>query len=142
MGFGLGTQELANEFWRLQKEGDPAFLEAIKDLNFSLLFVCLDCPGNLDRQLAIIFEDGKFAEITTTEKPAPSDLRTAPFDHTHYYCRVQAPVQTLVDLCHGKIDLLEATKVLHVEGDFGKFMVQIQGFIRFMEFLGTMDIEP
>jgi hypothetical protein len=96
----------------------------------------------VDRQLAISFEDGKFAEIIPTEKPAPSDLRTAPFDHTKYVFRVQAPVNTLVDMCNGKIDMLEALPLTKIDGDFGKLMANAEGFIRFIEFLGTCDIEP
>jgi len=138
----LGTQETANIFFRLQAEGDPKFKQAIAGLNLSLLMVCQDCPGNVDRQLAISFKDGRFTEVTATEKPAPSDLRTASFDHTKYDFRVQAPVNTLVDLCNGKIDFLEAIPVVKIDGDFAKLMANVQGFIRFTEFLGTLDLEP
>ena len=140
MGFSLGTQELADEFWRLQEAEDPAFLEAIKGLNFSLLFVCLDCPGSVDRQLALVFEDGRFAEIILTERPAPSDLRTARFDHTKYDCRVQAPVDTYMDMVKGEMDLVETLPKVKIDGDFGRLMANTHGFARFIEFLGTMDI--
>lgn len=142
MKFSLGTQETANEFWKMQEEEDPAFMEAIKGLDLNLLMVCNDCPGNVDRQLAISFEDGKFAEIIATEKPAPSDLRTAPFDHTKYDFRVQAPIDTLVDLCNCKIDLVEALPLTKIDGDFAKLMANAQGFMRFIEYLGSIGIEP
>jgi len=142
MGLSLGTQETANIFFRLQGEEDPKFKQAIAGLNLSLLMVCKDCPGNVDRQLAITFKNGRFTEIIATEKPAPSDLRTAPFDHTKYDFRVQAPVKTIVALCNGKIDFLEALPVVKIDGDFAKLMANAQGFMRFIEFLGTLDLEP
>jgi hypothetical protein len=142
MGLSLGKQELSNILLRLQEEGDPKFKEAIAGLNLGLLMVCQDCPGNVDRQLAISFEDGRFTEIIHTEKPAPSDLRTAPFDHTKYDFRVQAPVNMLVDLCNCKTNLIETLPAVKIDGDFAKLMANVQGFIRFTEFLGTLDIEP
>ena len=83
MGLKLGTQEAADECLRRQDE-DPAFQEKLKGLSIKLLFVGTDCPGNEDRQLAIDIEDGHFNEIIVSAKPAPSDLRTAPFDQTKY----------------------------------------------------------
>jgi len=142
MGLHLGTQELSNILFRLQEEGDPKFKEAIAGLNLGLLMVCKDCPGNVDRQIAISFKDGRFTEIIHTEKPAPSDLRTAPFDHVKYDFRVQAPVNTLVDLCNGKMNMLEALPLVKIDGDFAKLMANAQGFMLFTEFLGTLDIEP
>jgi hypothetical protein len=142
MGLILGSQEAANEFWRLQKEGDPKFKEAIAGLNLSLLMVYHDCSGNVDRQLAITFEDGKFTEIEASEKPAPSDLRTAPFDHTRYDFRVQAPINTIIDMCKGKINMLETLPQVKIDGDFAKLMTNARGFMRFIEFLGTKDLEP
>ena len=142
MGLGLGTQEAANEFWRLQGEEDPKFKQAIAGLNLSLLMVYHDCPGNVDRQLAITFEDGRFTEIIASEKLAPSDLRTAPFDHTKYDFRVQAPVKTIVDMCKGKMNFIETLPQVKIDGDFAKLMANAQGFMRFIEFLGTLDLEP
>jgi len=142
VGLHLGTQEAANEFWKLQEKGDPKFKEAIAGLNLSLLMVYHDCPGNVDRQLAITFEDGRFTEIIATEKPAPSDLRTAPFDHTKYDFRVQAPIKTIIDLCNGKMNMIEALPQVKIDGDFAKLMANAQGFMRFIEFLGTLDLEP
>jgi hypothetical protein len=141
MGLRLGTQELADECMRRQEE-DPAFQEKLRGLTIRLLFVGIDCPGSEDRQLALDIENGHFAEIVVSAKPAPSDLRTAPFDHTKYDFRVQAPQQTLIDLIHGKIDLLGALDKVKIEGDIAKLMTQFTGFMGFIEYLGTMDIVP
>ena len=142
MGLALGSQELANEFWRLQEAGDPGLIAAISGLSIKLLFVGTDCPGNEDRQLALDIEDGRFLEIGVSAKPAPSDLRTAPFDHTKYEFRVLAPQQTLVDMVNGKAFVLDVLGQIKLEGDFGRFMAQVQGFINFIEYLGTLDIVP
>ena len=128
--------------WRLQEAGDPAFMSAIKGLSIKLLFVGTDCPGNEDRQLALDIEDGKFLEIGVSAKPAPSDLRSAPFDHTKYEFRVVAPQKSLVDMVNGKAFVLDVLGQIKIEGDFGKFMAQIQQFIRFIEYLGNLDIVP
>lgn len=140
MGLALCSQELANEMWRLQEAGDPAFMAAIRGLSIKLLFVGTDCPGNEDRQLALDIEDGRFLEIGVSAKPAPSDLRSAPFDHTKYEFRVVAPQKALVDMVNGKAFVLDVLGQIKIEGDFGKFMAQIQQFIRFIEYLGNLDI--
>jgi len=141
MGFSLGKQEAADECLRRQDE-DPEYQKRMKGMDIKLLMVCWDCPGNEDRQLAIVFEDGRLTEIITESKPAPSDLRTAPFDHTKYQFRVQAPQATLLDMIHGKMDMIQALPVVKIEGDIGQLMAKVDGFIGFIEYLSTIDIEP
>jgi putative sterol carrier protein len=141
MGLSLGSQELADECLRRQEE-DPEFQEKLKGLDVKLLMVCNDCPGNEDRQLAIVFEDGRLTEIFVEAKPAPSDLRTVSFDHTKYEFRVQAPEDTLIDMINGKMDMIQALPVVKIEGDIGKLMAKAEGFANFIKFLGTMDIVP
>jgi putative sterol carrier protein len=141
MGLSLGSRELADECLRRQEE-DPEFQEKLKGLEVKLLMVCNDCPGNEDRQLAIVFEDGRITELIVEAKPAPSDLRTAPFDHTKYEFRVQAPEDTLLDMISGKMDMFQALPVVKIEGDLGKLMSKAEGFANFIKFLGTMDIVP
>ena len=141
MGLKLGTRELADECLRRQ-ESDPSFQSKLKGLNLKLLFVGTDCPGHEDRQLALDLEQGRFVDIEVAAKPSPSDLRTAPFDHTKYNFRVQAPQHVLVDVISGKVDLITAIQVVKIEGDIGKLMSQAAGFIGFIDLLGSMDIEP
>jgi len=140
MALKLGTQALADECMRRQ-DIDPAFQDKLKGLNLKLLFVGLDCPGNEDRQLAIELDHGRFASIGVSTKPAPSDLRSAPFDRNRWDFRVQAPQRTLVDLINGRVDLITAIQLVKIEGDIGKLMAQAAGFIGFIELLGTMGIE-
>ena len=113
MGFGLGTQELADECMRRQ-DTDPTFQQKLKGLTAKLLFVGTDCPGNEDRQLALDIENGRFNEIVVSAKPAPSDLRSAPFDHTKYTFRVVAPQQMLVDMVNGKA-MIEASGGINLD---------------------------
>ena len=141
MGFALGSQELAEEIMRKQDE-DPEFREKIKGLTARLLMVAEDCPGNEDRQMAIDWEDGRFNEIVITKKPAPSDLRTAPFDHTRYDFRVVAPQNTYIDMINGKMNMLEAMSQVKIDGDFAKLMASAQAFMGFIEYLVNLGIEP
>jgi hypothetical protein len=141
MEFPLGSQELANECWRRQEE-DPTFQEKLKGLTVKFLFVCLDCPGNEDRQLALDIDNGRFLEIIVTRKPAPSDLRTAPVDHTKYDFRGQGEEKTFIDLINGKIDLIQTLPLVKIEGDFSLVVTKAAGFMAFIDFLKTMDIEP
>ena len=134
MGLKLGTQEAANAFFKSQDE-DPEFQQIFKGLTIKLLFLGTDCPGNEDRQLALDIENGRFLEILVTRKPATSDLRTAPFDHTKYSFRVQASQQTLMDM-------IQALPHVKIDGDFGQLMAQAAGFINFIKYLAKMDIEP
>jgi putative sterol carrier protein len=142
MGIRLGSQETANEFWKLQREGNPQFMEAIKGLHIKIILLGTDAPGKEDKQLSLDIENGRFIEIVPETKPAPSDLRTKPFDHTKYQCRAIAPQQTLVDMCNGKTDVLQAMYKVKIEGDSGVLLTQMSSFMKFMEFLGRMDIQP
>lgn len=106
------------------------------------LFVCTDCPGDEDRQLALDIEDGKFVEIIVTRKPAPSDLRTAPIDFSKYDFRGVATEQTFLDLIAGKIDLLQALPLVKIDGDFSTLMAKAEGFMAYIDFIKTLDIVP
>jgi len=141
MGLSLGSRELADECLRLQ-EDDTSFQEQMKGLEVKLLMVCLDCPGNEDRQLAIVFENGRLTEIMTEAKPAPSDLRTASFDHTNYEFRIQAPQETFIDMISGKMDMIQALPVVKIEGDIGRLMSKAEGFVNFIKYLANLDIVP
>lgn len=141
MGFRLGSQELADEFWKMQ-DSNPALQEKLKGLTIRLILLGTDAPGNEDKQLSLDIEDGRFTEIIPETKPAPSDLRNRPFDHTKYEARASAPQQTLIDLIRGKIDLIDAVQKVKIEGDIGKLMTQMAGFMGFIEYIGQMDIEP
>ena len=94
---------MIGEVLRFQEEQDQTFLESIKGLSVKCLIVGTDCPGNEDRQLALGIEDGEIKEATVSHKPAPSDLRTAQFEHTKYPFRVQAQQQTFVDVMNGRL---------------------------------------
>lgn len=142
MGLPLGSQELADEFWRLEQVKDPAYLEAMKGLNIRFLMLCLDCPGDEDRQLALTIEDGHFTSIEVSREPAPSSLRTAPFDHTRYDFRGAAPEQVYIDMIKGRIGMLEVLPHIKIDGDFARLMSTVEGFMGFIGYLKSVDIVP
>jgi len=43
---------------------------------------------------------------------------------------------------NGKLDLVKGITKVKIEGDMGKLIKQLDGFIGFLQFLATMDIEP
>ena len=137
----LGSEELRDEIMRRQSV-DPEFQSKLKGLTFRLILLGIDAPGGQDRQLAINLQAGKFINVDVDVQPAPSPLRTAPFDHNRFDARVIAPQQTLIDLVHGNIDLATALGKVQIEGNITKLTAQAPGFIAFINFLATMDIEP
>ena len=141
MGFKLFTEGLRDEIMKRQRE-DPELQEKLKGLTFRLLLVGTDAPGNEDRQLAINLQAGKFISVGVTKEPAPSYLRNASFDRMKFDAKVVGNHQTLFDLVSGKLDLLSAFDKVQIEGDTSKMSAQLPGFIGFIEYLSTMDIEP
>lgn len=137
----LGSQELADEFFRRQKE-DPECQEKLKGLTIRLLLLGTDALGAQDRQLAINLQGGRFVSVVPDIRPAPSELRTLPFDKTRYDARVIAPQETLIDLIKGRIDLADALGKVQIEGDLTYLMSQFEGFQAFITFISSMDIEP
>jgi hypothetical protein len=141
MGFRLFTEELRDEIMKKQRE-DPELQEKLKGLTFRLLLVGTDAPGNEDRQLAINLQAGKFINVGVTKDPAPSYLRNASFDRMKFDAKVIGDHQTLFNLVTGNLDLLSAFDKVQIEGDTSKLSAQLPGFIGFIEYLSTMDIEP
>lgn len=141
MGFRLFTEELRDEIMKRQRE-DPELQEKLKGLTFRLLLVGTDAPGGEDRQLAINLQAGKFISVGVAKDPAPSYLRNASFDRMKFDAKVVGDHQTLFDLVSGNLDLLSAFDKVQIEGDTSKLSAQLPGFIGFIEYLNTMDIEP
>ena len=121
---------------------DPELQEKLKGLTFRLLLVGTDAPGGEDRQLAINLQAGKFINVGVTKDPAPSYLRNASFDRMKFDAKVIGDHQTLFNLVTGNLDLLSAFDKVQIEGDTSKLSAQLPGFIGFIEYLSTMDIEP
>ena len=140
MGIKLGTQDLTDEIFKRQ-ESDPEFQERLKGLTFNLLLVGTDDPKNHDWQYSIVLQKGRFISVELDTKPSPSDLREPTFDKVNFDAKAVSDHQTLFELVSGKLDLLEAIQKVKIEGDFGKLMNQLAGFMSFLEFLSTMDIE-
>ena len=141
MGYRLFTEELRDEIMKRQRE-DPELQEKLKGLTFRLLLVGTDAPGDEDRQLAINLQAGKFITVGGTMAAAPSYLRNASFDRMKFDAKVIGDHQTLFNLVSGNLDLLAAFDKVQIEGDTSKLSAQLPGFISFIEYLNTMDIEP
>ena len=141
MGIKLGTQDLTNEIFRRQ-DSDPEFQKKLKGLTFNLMLVGTDAPEGQDWQYSIRLKNGKFISVGLDVKSAPSDLRDPEFDKESFDAKAIGDHQTLYELVSGELDLLDAIKKVQIEGDFGKLMEQLSGFLGFLEFLSTMGVEP
>ena len=141
MTISLFAPEMREEFLRRQ-DLDPLCKQKLRGLTFRLMILTTDAPGNQDRQMAMNLQGGRFINIIYDIQPAPSEMRTMPFDKMRYDAKVTAPHQLVVDLCQGKIDIMSAFPKVKVEGNMSKLMGQIEGFVGFLVYLTTMDIVP
>jgi hypothetical protein len=141
MGIRLFAEEMREEFLRRQ-DLDPQLKQALKGLTFRLIMLSLDAPGKQDRQIAINLQGGRFISIVYDIQAAPSELRTMPFDSKRFDARGTAPHEVFFDLCTGKKDLITAFPLVKIEGNIGKLMGQIEGFVALINFISKMDIVP
>ncbi len=141
MGISLFSPEMREEFLRRQ-DTDPVLKQVLKGLTFRLIMLSLDAPGEQDRQMAMNLQRGRFISIVYDIQPAPSELRTIPFDSKRFDARGTAPHQVFVDLCTGKRELISTFPLVKIEGNIGKLMGQIEGFTALINFISKMDIVP
>ena len=93
------------------------------------------CNGSL-----LELDHGRFASIEGSAKPAPSELRTMPFESLG--ARGMALHQVFVDLVTDKRDLLSSFPMVKIERNIGKLIGQIERFVSLTNFISKMDIEP
>ena len=141
MSIKLGTQDLTNEIFRRQEE-DSEFQSRLKGLTFNLLLVGTDNPDGNDWQYAIELQKGQFVNVGLDVQPTPSELRNPVFDKDRFDAKAISDHQTLYELVSGNLDLVNAITKVKIEGDIGLLIKQLDGFIGFLGFLATMDIEP
>ena len=137
------TQEMLDEVMK-QAEGDPQSASKFKKLNIRIVLLATDAPGNEDRQAAITLVNGKFTGAKVTIQPAPSEMRSAPFDAAEYDARVTSPYDTLVDLLSGDINMMRMMKALgkmKIDGSKSKLMTQAGGFIALLKSLGSVPVD-
>jgi len=91
-------------------ETDPATQKAVEGVTIGVILVANDCPGNEDRALNVDITDGKFRELTTQVKPAPSDLGTAAFDQNKYIVKVGGPYSLIGEVLTGKMAVITAPR--------------------------------
>ena len=87
-------------------------------------------------------QGGRFISIVYDIQPASSELRTMPFDSKWFDARGMAPHQVFVELCTGKRELIFTFPLVKIEGNIGKLMGQIEGFVAPINFISKMDIVP
>lgn len=141
MGFKLGSPELNNEIFRRQ-ESDPELQIKLKGLSFNLILVGTESPDEKDWQYSIKLQKGKIVSVGVDSQPAPSKLRDTSFNKKEFDAKAIGDHQTLFELVSGKLYLIDAINKVNIVGDFGKLMSQLDGFLSFLKFLSTMDIEP
>ena len=141
MGVRLFAEEMREEFLRRQ-DLDPQLKQALKGLTFRLIMLSLDAPGKQDRQMAMNLQGGRFISIVYDIQAAPSELRTIPFDSKRFDARVSAPHEIFFDLVTGKKDLISTFTLVKIEGNMGKLMGQVEGFVGLLNFIAKMDIQP
>jgi hypothetical protein len=134
------SKEMVDEMVKLA-EADAELPSKLKELTIRLQMVGTDCPGNEDRQLSIILEDGKLTNMELEVYPAPSDMRTAPLDKTRFDSRVLCPYETLLDLVQEKMSLVASLGKVKIDGDLPKLMTQVEGFIAFLQYMNTVPME-
>lgn len=134
------SKEMVDEMVKLA-EADAELPSKLKELTIRLQMVGTDCPGNEDRQLSIILEDGKLTNMELEVYPAPSDMRSAPLDKTRFDSRVLCPYETLLDLVQEKMSLVASLGKVKIDGDLPKLMTQVEGFIAFLQYMNTVPME-
>ena len=131
------TQEICDESKRMTKT-DPAIQAKLKGLNVNFMMLCTDCPGNEDRQMTIVFKDGKRAENILVIKPARSDLRTEPVDTTKYVAKVTGPYETISNVAQKKLPMLAALGSMRIEGDMAGLTANMAGLTGLLDVFGRM----
>jgi len=135
----LLSQEMVNEM--VKRAENPEVTELLKGLTIRLVMVATDCPDKSDRLAELVLKDGKFVAFKVGSKPAPSDFRTTPLDKAKFDAKVLSPFGPLVDLVTEKMNLVAAFQFVKIEGDLPKLMTQVEGFVAFLKFLGSLPIE-
>jgi hypothetical protein len=125
----------------VKRAADPEVIESLKGVTIRLVMVATDCPDKTDRQAELVLKDGKFVSFKVGSKPAPSDFRTTPLDKAQFDAKVESPFGPLVDLVREKMNLVSAFQFVKIEGDLPKLMSQVEGFVAFLKFLGSLPIE-
>lgn len=135
----LLSQEMLDEM--VKRSEDPDIQESLKGLTIRLVMVATDCPGNEDRGCKLTIEDGKVIKVEAVVKPAPSDMRDEPLDKAQFDAKVVSPFEPLTDLVTEKMSLVAAFGHVKIDGDLPKLMTQVEGFVAFLKFIGSLPVE-
>jgi hypothetical protein len=125
----------------VKRSEDPDIQESLKGLTIRLVMVATDCPGNEDRGCKLTIEDGKVIKVEAVVKPAPSDMRDEPLNKAQFDAKVVSPFEPLTDLVTEKMSLVAAFGHVKIDGDLPKLMTQVEGFVAFLKFIGSLPVE-
>ncbi len=134
----LLSQEMLDEL--LKRGQDTDVQESLNGLSIRLVTVATDCPGKEDRQCNLVIKDGKITKAEARIRPAPSELRDSLLDKSQLDAKVISPFKPLTDIVQGKISLISAFEHIKIEGDLPKLMIQVEGFVAFLKFIGSMPV--
>jgi hypothetical protein len=125
----------------LKQSENPDVQEQLKGLTIRLIMVATDCPGGEDRGCKLILDDGKITTAEAVVKPAPSDMRDEAMDKAAFDAKVVSPFEPLTDLVTEKMSLVAAFGHVKIDGDLPKLMTQVEGFVAFLKFIGSLPVE-
>jgi hypothetical protein len=135
----LLSQEMLDEM--VKRSENPDIQETLKGLTIRLIMVATDCPGDEDRGCRLLIEDGKIVKAETEAKPAPSAMRDEALDKAQFDAKVVSPFEPLTDLVTEKMSLVAAFGYVKIDGDLPKLMTQVEGFVAFLKFIGSLPVE-
>lgn len=134
------SQEMVDEL-KKRGETDPATQKTLHGVTIGVILLATDCPGNEDRALNVDIGDGKLREPTMQVKPAPSDLRTAPFDQDKYIVKISGHYSVIGQALTGKTALITVLDKLSIEGDLTKFMNQLGAIQNIIDVVSALPLE-
>lgn len=102
---------------------DDGMTKTLKGQSLKLIWLALDCPGGVDMFMEVSCNKGEWQPPKTEQIPAPSDLRTVPFD-SQWLARISGKYEDMSKIAKGEASPFEVlnSKAYKIEGDIMKIM--------------------
>jgi len=100
-----------------------------------------DKAGRVTELLGCVQDITSQKQAEAEIKPAPSDMRDAPLDKANFDAKVVSPHGPLTDLVTEKMSLVAAFGHVKIDGDLPKLMTQVEGFVAFLKFIGSLPVD-
>jgi putative sterol carrier protein len=123
-----------------KSNSDAEYLKKAKGMTFKAQLLVTDCPGGVDKLIDVDLKDGKVVSIKLQEKPAPSELRTTPFDAKQCFLRATSSYEMFTKLNKGEIAPIQALSSgdYKLDGDMAKIMEKMGLVVAFNEFMASV----